>query len=127
MHAGNDYHFLYAALRAMNLIDRDESSSWISLEGMQQLPDSAKLDVAVGHHSLVELVQVKWTSRPDSTTSNIGAPEFWGIISSLWNARDGRSLEEVERTVSLRTNRSLSNELREQWQLLQDWQNLTDE
>jgi archaellum biogenesis ATPase FlaH len=122
-HAGNLFHYLYAATRVMELLEPDQHVHTVRLEGQFDVPDEQILDVVVEGDSEAELIQVKWSA----TSRRLAPKDFWHIAERLWsNARRVGSRGYRPRML-VYTNRQLSPELQRQWEVLQRWKNLSQE
>jgi len=122
-HAGNLYHYLYAATRVMELLETDRHVHAVRLEGLFDVPDEDVIDVTVERESEIELIQVKWSA----TSMRLQPTEFWQIAQRLWaNARKVSSRGWRPR-ILIYTNRQLSQTLQKQWGVLQSWRNLSQE
>ena len=78
-HAGNLFHYLYAATRVMELLEPDRNVHTVRLEGLFGVPDEQILDVVVEGDSEIELIQVKWSA----TGRKLAPKDFWQIAKRL--------------------------------------------
>lgn len=120
-HAGNLYHYLYAATRVMELLEPDRHVHIVRLEGLPDVTDEHVLDVVVEHESNIELIQVKWSAESRS----LGPTDFWQIAKRLWSNAQQVDLRVWRPDILIYTNRRLSRSLQAQWALLQSWKNLS--
>ena len=121
--AGNHFHHLYAATRAMELLQGGSGVHSVSLEGFGsgRVAQDA-LDVVVEGDNEVEFIQVKW-----SQTQPLRPTACWEIVKHLWNCAQkqdsaGRGIE-----ITLFTNRSAGAKLRRQLELLEQWKLLSEQ
>ena len=62
-HAGNLFHYLYAATRAMELLQEERGVLSVRLEGLGGgAAEEDALDVVVERDNAVEFIQIKWSS-----------------------------------------------------------------
>jgi len=123
-HAGNIYHYLYAATRVLELLDPEAPARAIHLEGLgTESAEEDIVDVAVDRYEALELIQVRWSQRPENT---LQPHEWWEAIGRLWKrggaiTAKGRALE-----LKVNTNRSASPVLQQQKRLWEEWAHLDD-
>ncbi len=122
-HAGNLYHYLYAATRVMELLEPDQRTNAIRLEGLFDVPDEQVIDIVVERESDVELIQVKWSA----SSSSLSPADFWQIARRLWSNAKQVDLRGWRPHILIHTNRRLAHSLQKQWELLQRWKGLSQD
>ncbi len=124
--AGNVLHHLYAATRVLELLDPD---TWgvraVYLEGLDTgSAEEDAVDVAVDRYDALELIQVRWSQRPQERVLQPG--EWWKAIGRLWTFSRAVPLQGRALDLKVHTNRSASPVLREQKRLWEEWAGLDD-
>jgi hypothetical protein len=81
-HAGNQYHYLYAANRILEMLDRDSDVAVVHLEGTSSTAAGEDaVDVCIERNDAVELVQVRWSGVPDRR--QLQPAEWWSAVGGL--------------------------------------------
>lgn len=120
-HAGNLFHYLYAATRAMELLQQGSGVLSVRLEGSGTggVADDA-LDVVVERANAVEFIQVKWSS-----SQLLQPAQCWGIVKHLWESAQQHDAASRSVQITLFTNRSVGLNFRRQLDRLRKWRALS--
>ena len=122
-HAGNQFHYLYAATRAMELLQPDSGVFSVRLEGFGSGGSAEDaLDVTVERRDIVEFIQVKWSS-----SQLLQPSDCWKIVKQLWSDAQQQNTTGRVIEITLFTNRSASQKLRRQLHQLELWKSQSEQ